>query len=464
MKKILLLCLLALPCGHLLLASHLRCGYIIAERSNCTSRTVKIKIVVFTNTASDVKFGEDGILYFGDGTSIVVPRVENTPRPDLGANIGMASYTVNHLYGSLDSYLISYVEPNRNGGVLNMEDSFWTTFYTETRINLAIGTCSSPVFLSPPVFFSALQGSEFKISLGTASHDDNLITYEMAVPYRDRGLPVVGYTQPGGMSVNNLTGVLTWNIENQTQAGEYTFAVIAKQWAKVDDQYRLIGFSRIDFQVILNSNASEIPMLDDNQELDEYSRILVQPTEEKKIKVFYEVDSDRNPILEMFSELDNESVSFTTYDSVAPTGDIKVGVLTITPQEADVRENAYLITVRGRLNGGPSSPASVSDINYVIYTDEIPEFPFIVDPVTATEREIAEIEVFPNPVQEQVNIEVNRPGESEALLYTAQGVFVKTKTFELTTSLILTDLPSGVYICEIRRNNIIVKRIKIIKD
>lgn len=74
------------------------------------------------------------------------------------------------------------------------------------------------------------------------------------------------------------------------------------------------------------------------------------------------------------------------------------------------------------------------------------------------------IEVFPNPVQEQVNIEVNRPGESEALLYTAQGVFVKTKTFELTTSLILTDLPSGVYICEIRRNNIIVKRIKIIKD
>jgi len=153
MKKILLLCLLALPCGHLLLASHLRCGYIIAERSNCTSRTVKIKIVVFTNTASDVKFGEDGILYFGDGTSIVVPRVENTPRPDLGANIGMASYTVNHLYGSLDSYLISYVEPNRNGGVLNMEDSFWTTFYTETRINLAIGTCSSPVFLSPPVFF-----------------------------------------------------------------------------------------------------------------------------------------------------------------------------------------------------------------------------------------------------------------------------------------------------------------------
>lgn len=286
----------------------------------------------------------------------------------------------------------------------------------------------------------------------------------MAVPYRDRGLPVVGYTQPGGMSVNNLTGVLTWNIENQTQAGEYTFAVIAKQWAKVDDQYRLIGFSRIDFQVILNSNASEIPMLDDNQELDEYSRILVPPTEEKKIKVFYEVDSDRNPILEMFSELDNESVSFTTYDSAAPTGDIKVGVLTITPQEADVRENAYLITVRGRLNGGPSSPASVSDINYVIYTDEIPEFPFIVDPVTATEREIAEIEVFPNPVQEQVNIEVNRPGESEALLYTAQGVFVKTKTFELTTSLILTDLPSGVYICEIRRNNIIVKRIKIIKD
>jgi hypothetical protein len=459
MKKILLLCLLAMLCGHVLLASHLRCGYITAERTNCNSRELRITITVYTNTASDVKFGEDGILTFGDGTSLVVPRVENVLMPDLGPNIGMATYTVRHIYGELGSYLISYTEPNRNGGVLNMNDSFFTTFYTETRFNLASLCAGGISFIAPPIF-SGFTNSEITLSLGAASNAN--LTYEKVIPYRDRGLQVVGYWEPEGMSLNFLTGLLTWNTAGAV-AGEYNFAVNAVQWGEVDDQLRVIGYTRIDFQVILSGDPPEILRIHDNQELDEYSRILVQEGETKKVRVFFEVEDTRAPMLEMFSAINDgpgaDPASFITYDSISPPSGkkIKVGVLTIAPDVTAVRENAYLVVVRGSTEG----MSHVSDINYLIYTDALPPLPEII---TGTEDYITQVQVFPNPVKEWLTIQTNQPGESEVLVYLVQGVRLKTKTFKGETNIPLNDLSPGVYICEVRRNNMFVKRIKLIKD
>ena len=442
-------------------ASHLRCGYISAVRSGCGNRTVLITVTVFTNTASEVKFGEDGVLDFGDGKSMVIPRVENISRPDLGPNIGMAIYTINHTYGSVGSFLISYVEPNRNGGVLNMQDSFFTTFYTETKIDLT--TCiSSPVFLAPPIF-RGLTNSDFAISLGATSPNDNLVTYEMGIPFRDRGLTVNGYVQPPNMSINKLTGSLRWLAEG-IQQGEYNFAVIAFQWTKEGDLYKKIGFTRIDFQVILEDKGLENPpSLSDDQEFEQYSRVLVNPGEEKEIEISYETGNNSTALLEVFSELDEGSFSFSTNDVGGPTGDVKTGILTIIPQESDVRENGYLITVRGRTTGSGSNPSSVYDISYLIYTDEIAEIPTVGGPITATEKDIAQVEIFPNPVQSQVNIQVNKPGTSEVRIYTTQGTLIKARSFESNTILMLSELPSGVYICDVRRNNAAVRRMKLIK-
>jgi hypothetical protein len=117
-------------------ATHLRAGDIIVERQNCSSRTFKITVTVYTNTGSTVRFGgEQDILNFGDGTWELVPETENTPRPDLDAEgtVATASYTTFHTYPSTGTYIISYREPNRNEGVLNMDASVNTTFYLEDR-------------------------------------------------------------------------------------------------------------------------------------------------------------------------------------------------------------------------------------------------------------------------------------------------------------------------------------------
>jgi hypothetical protein len=251
-------------------ASHLRAGEITVERRNCTSREVWITITVYTNTASEVKFGEDGILYFGDNTKIVVPRVENVLQPHLGQNIGIATYTVRHTYGSLDSYLISYVEPNRNGGVLNMTDSYYTTFYLETKFSLAVLGCNySPKLKIPPID-QACAGVAFFHNPGAYDFNPvgptDSISYELATPYRDRGLPVVGYIKPneygdgereeGGAAIfdiNKVDGTMIW--DSPDVPGEYNVAFNVIEWRKIGGIWKKIGYVRRDMQIIVNGDC-----------------------------------------------------------------------------------------------------------------------------------------------------------------------------------------------------------------
>ncbi len=253
-------------------ASHLRAGEITVQRQgSCQSRTLIITITVYTNTASDVKFGEDGILYFGDGTKITVPRVENVLQPQLGPNIGIATWSTTHTYGSNDSYLISYVEPNRNGGVLNMDDSFYTTFYLETRFSLAVLGCNnSPQLRIPPIdqacagvaFFHNPGAFDFN---GSGGPTDSL-SYELVVPYRDKGLPVVGYVPPneygdgeseaGGeptFSINSIDGTMIWDAPDTP--GEYNVAFNVVEWRKVNGAWQKIGYVRRDMQIIVNGDC-----------------------------------------------------------------------------------------------------------------------------------------------------------------------------------------------------------------
>lgn len=255
-------------------ASHLRAGEITVERRNCNSLEVWITITVYTNTASDVKFGLDGILSFGDGTSMVIPEVDNDFRPDLGVNIGIASYTIRHIYGSPASYLISYVEPNRNGGVLNMTDSFYTTFYLETRFSLAVLGCNySPKLRIPPID-QACAGVAFYHNPGAFDFNPvgpaDSLSYELVVPYRDRGLPVVGYISPhlfgtaplseaGGpatYSINPVDGTLIWDAPKTP--GEYNVAFHVIEWRKTNGEWQKIGYVRRDMQIIVSGNCENL--------------------------------------------------------------------------------------------------------------------------------------------------------------------------------------------------------------
>jgi len=88
-------------------ATHLRAGEITVERLNCTSLTFRIIITVYTNTGSEIRFG-DGVLDYGDGSQPhVTPTVQNQIRPELGNNVGYVFYSINHTFPGPGRYVIS---------------------------------------------------------------------------------------------------------------------------------------------------------------------------------------------------------------------------------------------------------------------------------------------------------------------------------------------------------------------
>ncbi len=203
-------------------ATHLRAGEIIVERVNCNSLTFKITVTVYTNTNSTVLFGgEQDELNFGDGTPIqLVPETQNTVRRDLNpdGSVATASFTTYHTYAGPGNYVISYIEPNRNEGVLNMDNSVNTTFYIETSVTIDpfLGCNSSPVLSVPPID-RACPGVLFTHNPGASDPNGDRLTYEMVVPFRDRGTTVSNYRDP-----NNSGFYSNFNTANEAGNGKPT--------------------------------------------------------------------------------------------------------------------------------------------------------------------------------------------------------------------------------------------------
>jgi hypothetical protein len=262
-------------------ATHLRAGDIVAERVNC-GRTFKITITVYTNTGSTVRFGgEQDIINFGDGSWELVPQTENNPRPDLDAEgtVATASYTVFHTYPTTGTYVISYREPNRNEGVLNMDISVQTTFYLETVIKMDafLGCNDTPVLLVPPIDH-ACPGVAWTHNPGAYDPDKDSLSYALVVPFSDRRTEVLNYRDPNDpkfynnynnaneegtgkptFSIDPVDGTITWDAPGAV--GEYNIAFHVIEWRKRGGKYYQLGYVRRDMQILVDDCDNERPDL-----------------------------------------------------------------------------------------------------------------------------------------------------------------------------------------------------------
>lgn len=265
------------------LATHLRAGEITVERVSCNSRTFRITITVFTNTINTMVLfgGEDDWLDFGDGSPMVlVPEQQNIIREDLGVGIAMATYTITHTYLADGTYTISYHEPNRNGGVLNMDASVNTRFYIETKIIIDpfLGCNNTPKLLVPPID-RACTGVAWFHNPGAYDPDGDSLSYRMVIPFSARGREVLNYREPTNpefytnhatgneagtgpptMSINPTDGTITWDAPGA--AGEYNIAFIIEEWRKVAGVWVSNGFVRRDMQIIVDECDNERPDLE----------------------------------------------------------------------------------------------------------------------------------------------------------------------------------------------------------
>jgi hypothetical protein len=466
MKKLLIFILTF--CSVNAFGTHLRCGYISVEAVNKVSRTYKITITVFLDAGADVNFGgTQNILDFGDGTRILVPERIPVPRPDLGNDVAMASFNTFHTFPGPGKYTISYIETNRNHGIINFTNSTVTTFYLETTINISLSNFSFPLVpLTDPVFAGTL-GNELSVSAGLLSNEDYIYYYSLVTPLSNRDVSVGGYVLPEGISIDRYNGLITWDTKfNGTYVpGEYLFAVSTLVYIVVDDAYFLVGEFYRDIQIILISEENPGGRIHDNQkDLDEHSSFYLPENEEKKIKVFFETEQTEPIEINAFSELDeNEEVfSFATYDSAFNDTRIKVGVITLNSISSTVRDNPYLITVRGTLK---KSNFYSLDKNYLFYTNEIPDRTHFELIVKTDDDLIPIVHVYPNPTKQFLKIVVEKSRATEVLIYDQQGKLRwKQPIKEDNTIIDLTDFANGLYIGEIRRGRVPVKKIRIIKN
>ncbi|MBL7863995.1 MAG: gliding motility-associated C-terminal domain-containing protein [Cyclobacteriaceae bacterium] len=264
-------------------ATHLRAGEITIRRVNCTSLTFQITITVYTNTGSDIQFGQ-GLLDFGDGTTPhTTPTIPNTVRTDLGANIGTVSYTTNHTYAGIGRFIISYLEPNRNAGIQNMFNSVETRFYMESQINIDpfLGCDNSPVLLVPPID-KACTGAAWYHNPGAYDPDGDSLSYELTIPKKEKDLDVNNYRDPNvkefydkiglvysesnedgngppTFEINPVTGTLIWDAPGAP--GEYNIAFVVLSWRKISGIWINQGFVVRDMQIIVEDCENQRPEL-----------------------------------------------------------------------------------------------------------------------------------------------------------------------------------------------------------
>ncbi len=305
--------------GNSVYATHLRAGEITVRRiGGCPSLTFEITITVYTNTDSPIRFGGnmgfDDILDFGDGTRMQVPEQPNTPLSGFD-DVGKAFFKIQHTYGGPGKYLISYREPNRNGGVLNMDNSLHTRFYLETLLDIDPfkGCNDSPVLLIPPVD-QACPGVAFMHNPGAYDPNGDSLSFEMVVPYSDVNLTVVNYRDPNHpgfysnyntaneagngqptFAIDPITGTLTWDSPGAT--GEYNIAFVIKEWRKVRGIWYQIGFVRRDMQIIVEDCNNKRPDLEIPQDT------CVEAGTQLKAIIYGTDPENRSVQIEPFSEI-----------------------------------------------------------------------------------------------------------------------------------------------------------------
>lgn len=284
-----LLVLSSLCCGDAF-ATHLRAGEIIATRVSCTSLTFRITITVYIDTESGVQFGgANELLHFGDSTYVEVPETATVPRPDLGENMGMAQFVIEHTYSTPGRYLLRYAEPYRNGGVVNLAEPLTTLFYIESTVLIdpLLGCDNTPRLLVPPID-KACVGAAWFHNPGAYDIDGDSLSYELIEPKMGKGVNVIDYRDPdtkefyerGGIDFNTAnelgvgpptftmdprTGTIVW--DSPGMQGEYNIAFYIKEWRKINGVFVQLGFVERDMQIVVEDCNNLRPELEVPEDL-----------------------------------------------------------------------------------------------------------------------------------------------------------------------------------------------------
>lgn len=265
-------------------ATHIRAGEITLRRTDCTSLTYIVTINMYTDTGTPIRFG-DGELRYGDGSPVhITPTIQNSNLPGLPNEVGFVTYSIEHTFPGPGRYIITYIEANRNEGVLNIANSVNTTFFIQTEIIIDpfLGCSNTPVLLVPPID-KACTGVAFFHNPGAFDPDGDSLSYEFVVPKMNRNSDVIAYLDPNtktfydriGLNygtaneagngqpifeIDPVTGTITWDAPGAP--GEYNIAFKIIEWRKIAGTWVQQGYVIRDMQIIVDDCDNQRPELE----------------------------------------------------------------------------------------------------------------------------------------------------------------------------------------------------------
>jgi gliding motility-associated-like protein len=260
---LLLLSLIPISMG----ATHNRAGEISFEQTG--PLTLKVTLTTYTKTSS-VAADRDSIeIFWGDGSSEFAVRANGwgDPQPN---DVKINYYIASHTYPARATYTISMYDPNRVGGILNVNypDSESVPFYLETTFTFLNtqfqGENNSAVLLQAPIDFGCV-GEVFIHNPNAFDIDGDSLRYRLIIPLQGENSIVPDYVYPdeiapgsnNQLTLNPNTGDLIWNAPQV--AGEYNVAILIEEYR----EGVLINQIIRDMQIfILDDCNNEPPLLE----------------------------------------------------------------------------------------------------------------------------------------------------------------------------------------------------------
>ena len=256
-----ILLLLILPVS--VFATHNRAGEITYE--HLSGFTYKAKIVTYTKTSA-IPDRTELPFNWGDGTLDTLQRISKV----LSTNdVTINTYAGTHTYSGQGSFTMSFEDPNRNAGILNMFNSDLIPFYVQSTLIISsfTGHNTSVQLLEAPIDNGCF--NEIYIHNPNAFDiDGDSLSYELTPSLGSGGSTIPSWVVPNASDsivIDPFTGDFLW--VKPAKIGIFNIAILIKEWRSIPSGgVQLVGSVMRDMQITIiacNNNAPVIAPIAD---------------------------------------------------------------------------------------------------------------------------------------------------------------------------------------------------------
>jgi hypothetical protein len=232
MKQFLLLTALLLSVNAF--ATHNHAGEILIEQIGAL--TIRASVITYTPDKANPADRPSLTVHWGDGTSQVVNRTGNGTKfvdSELKVNV----YETTHTFTTLGKYTIYMTDPNRNGGILNVNfpNSDLVAFHIQATITLMPVEANGKYNKTPelrryPIDVATI-GFPFRHFPDAVDADGDSLAFRLITPMQSLHTSLPNYQLPNlivpndsnRISFNQVNGTFDW--KNPQLAGLYSIAI-----------------------------------------------------------------------------------------------------------------------------------------------------------------------------------------------------------------------------------------------